>query len=102
MTSNLRVPRVNTLLYSFTVPFSILRLMTSTFNHTITGHCSYMSDNETKEDTSTPTMTKEEGFRAFVDKLDFLDDKAANGMCTYTPCLAYLIGRYHPLWYGPI
>ena len=74
MTSNLRVPRVNTLLYSFIVPFSILRLMTSTFNHTITGHCSYMSDNETKEDTSTPTMTKEEGFRACVDKLDFWDD----------------------------
>ena len=48
--------------------------MTSTFNHTITGHCSYMSDNETKEDTSTPTMTKEEGFRAFVDKLDFWGD----------------------------
>ena len=33
-----------------------------------------MSDNETKEDTSTPTMTKEEGFRAFVDKLDFWND----------------------------
>ena len=48
--------------------------MTSTFNHTVTGHYSYMSDNETKEDTSNPTMTKEEGFRAFVDKLDFWDD----------------------------
>ena len=70
--SNLLVPRVNTLLYSFIVPFSILRLLTSTFNRTTTGHCSYMSDNETKEDTSTPTMTKEEGFRAFDDKLDFL------------------------------